>query len=221
MTRLHSVAGSRSFRVLWLLHELNLPVEVIPYAIDDGSLHTPAFKSLSPARRVPVLEHDGQVLCESGAIVQYLCETYPKAGLMPPIGGAERADWLQWLSYSETLGTSIQNLNMQHLFVTDPTLRSVHVMGTETKRLAIALKPIEAALQDRDYLLASGFSAADIMMGFTLQSAFHFVRGDKFRKTHAYMDRLAARDAYQSALTAQGPQHFYDRDFYPLPGEKP
>ena len=216
MTRLHSVAGSRSFRVLWLLHELNIPVEVVPYQIMGPTLHTDAFKALSPARRVPVLEYQGQTWCESGAIVQLLCEAHPEAGLMPAPGSAERGAWLMWLNYAETLTAGIQNLNMQHLFISKDQ-QSVTVMGIETKRLAIAMKSIETAVQDRDTLLPSGFSGADIMMGFTLEAAFHYIHAEKFPKTVAYMQRLAAREAYQSALQAEGPQQFYDRDFYPLP----
>lgn len=217
--RLHSIAGSRSFRTLWLLHELGEEVEVIRYGITDGSLHTEYFKAISPARRVPALEIDGRVLFESGAIVQYLCETRDGHGLMPAPGDPERADWLQWLSYSETLGCHLQNLNMQHLFLPDPAMRSATVMGLETKRLAIALKGVEQALQEHDYLLPSGFSAADIMMGFTLESAAHYVRFDRFPRLSAYRDRIAARPAYHSAQDAEGPQEFYDRDFYELPGE--
>ncbi len=215
--RLHSIAGSRSFRVLWLLFELNEEVEVVRYAITDGSLHTEDFKAISPARRVPALEIDGRVLFESGAIVQYLCETRSGHGLMPAPEDPERADWLMWLHYAETLACHIQNLNMQHLFLPDPATRSATVMELETKRLAIALKGIERALQDGDYLLPSGFSAADIMMGFTLESASRYVRFDRFTAVAAYRDRIAARPAYRSALAAEGAQQFYDRDFYDLP----
>lgn len=215
--RLHSIAGSRSFRVLWLLHELGEEVEVVPYNITDGSLHSDDFKAISPARRSPVLEIDGKVLFESGAIVQYLCETREGHGLMPPPGDPERAEWLMWLHYSETLGTCIQNLNMQHLFLPDPAMRSVAVMGIETKRLAVALKAVEQALQDRDYLLKSGFSAADIMMGFTLDSASRYIRFDRFPMLTAYQARVAERPAYRAAQKAEGEQQFYRRDFYDLP----
>ncbi|WP_322866034.1 glutathione S-transferase family protein [Aquicoccus sp. G2-2] len=84
--RLHSVAGSRSFRVLWLLFEMGIEPEVISYDIARGDLRDPDFLGLSPAGRVPVLEVDGQVLFESGAIVEYLCETRPDAGLAPGPG---------------------------------------------------------------------------------------------------------------------------------------
>lgn len=215
---LHSIAGSRSFRVLWLLHELGESVEVVPYQIMDGSLQQDGFKALSPARRVPTLEIDGRVLIESGATLQYLCETRDGHGLMPPVGSDERADWLQWLHYAETLGGGIQNLNMQHLFLPKPEMRSLTVMGIETKRLAIALKGVEKALADgRDYLLASGFSAADVMMGFTLNAASHYVRFDRLPHLPAYQARLAARPAYQAAQAAEGAQQFYTQDFYELP----
>ena len=75
--RLHSVAGSRSFRVLWLLYEMGLEPELISYDLAKGDLRDPEFLALSPAGRVPVLEIDGQVLFESGAIIEYLCETRP------------------------------------------------------------------------------------------------------------------------------------------------
>jgi len=215
---LHSIAGSRSFRVLWLMHELGEPVEVVPYQIMDGSLQQEGFKALSPARRVPALEIDGRVLIESGATLQYLCETRDGHDLMPAVGSDERAEWLQWLHYAETLGAGIQNLNMQHLFLPKPEMRSLAVMGIETKRLAIALKGVEKALADgRDYLLTSGFSAADVMMGFTLSAARHYVRFDGFPHLSAYQARLEARPAYQSAQAAEGAQQFYTQDFYELP----
>ncbi|MFY0661645.1 MAG: glutathione S-transferase family protein [Shimia sp.] len=215
---LHSIAGSRSFRVNWLLHELGEAVQIVPYQIMDGSLQQPDFKSLSPARRVPALEIDGRVLYESGAIVQYLCETREGHILMPEVASDERADWLQWLHYAETIAAGIQNLNMQHLFLPKDWMKSPTVMGIETKRLAIALKAVESALTDgRDFLLASGFSAADVMMGFTLESASRYVRFDGYSLTTAYLRRIEARPAYKAAQAAEGPQQFYTQDFYDLP----
>lgn len=217
---LHSIAGSRSFRVNWLLHELGETVEIVPYQIMDGSLQQPAFKAMSPARRVPALEIDGRVLYESGAIVQYLCETRGNHNLMPEVANAndERAEWLQWVHYAETIAAGIQNLNMQHLFLPKDWMKSPTVMGIETKRLAIALKAVEGAFSDgRGFLLASGFSAADVMMGFTLESASRYVRFDGYPLTAAYLRRIEARPAYQAAQAAEGEQQFYTQDFYDVP----
>lgn len=214
---LHSVAGSRSFRVLWLLFEMGIEPKVISYDIAKGDLRNPEFLGLSPAGRVPVLEIDGQVLFESGAITQYLCETRPQAELAPGLGEPERAQFLTWLHYAETIGVLIQNLNLQQVFLPDPAMRSPTVIGIEVKRLAIALKPLERVLGEQDFLLKRGFSAADTMMGFTLESARHYVRFDRFPNVAAYQARLESREAYQRALEAEGLQSFYDREFYEVP----
>ena len=215
--RLHSVAGSRSFRVLWLLYEMGIEPEVISYSIAKGDLRSPEFQALSPAGRVPVLEIGGEVLFESGAITEYLCEIHPEAGLAPGPGEPERAQFLTWLHYAETVGTLVQNLNLQQVFLPDPAMRSPVVIGIEVKRLAIALKPLERVFGEQDYLLKRGFSAADTMMGFTLESARHYVHFDRFPALSAYKGRIEARDAYQRALKAEGLQEFYDKEFYEVP----
>ncbi|KAA0914738.1 glutathione S-transferase family protein [Aquicoccus porphyridii] len=215
--RLHSVAGSRSFRVLWLLYEMGLEPEVISYDLAKGELRKPDFQGLSPAGRVPVLEIDGQVLFESGAITEYLCETRSEKGLAPMPGEDERAQYLTWLHYAETIGVLIQNLNLQQVFLPDPAMRSPTVIGIEVKRLAVSLKPLERILAEQDFLLRRGFSAADTMMGFTLESARHYVRFDRFPKLSDYKARIEARPAYQRALEAEGLQQFYDREFYEVP----
>lgn len=215
--RLHSVAGSRSFRVLWLLYEMGLEPEVISYDLAKGELRKPDFQGLSPAGRVPVLEIDGQVLFESGAITEYLCETRSEKGLAPMPGEDERAQYLTWLHYAETIGVLIQNLNLQQVFLPDPAMRSPTVIGIEVKRLAVSLKPLEGILAEQDFLLRRGFSAADTMMGFTLESARHYVRFDRFPKLSDYKARIEARPAYQRALEAEGLQQFYDREFYEVP----
>ena len=111
----------------------------------------------------------------------------------------------------------IQNLNLQQVFLPDPAMRSPTVIGIEVKRLAIALKPLERLFGAQDYLLRRGFSAADTMMGFTLESARHYVRFDRFPALSAYKARIEARPAYQRALAAEGLQAFYDREFYEVP----
>ncbi|MGR3365351.1 MAG: glutathione S-transferase family protein [Maritimibacter harenae] len=217
MIRLHAVPGSRSFRVHWLLAEMGLEPEIENYRIADGSLDTDSYRDVNPAGRVPALEIDGRTLIESGAIIEYLCETRPEHGLAPLPGDAERAEFLVWVHYSETVATCIQNLNLQQVFLPDAAMRSPTVIGIETRRLARSLKPLERHLGGQDFLLASGFSAADIMFGFGVEAAFHYVHAAKFPALSAYSERLAQRPAYQTALAAQGPDTIYRKDFYEVP----
>ncbi|SPH17320.1 Glutathione S-transferase GST-6.0 [Defluviimonas aquaemixtae] len=214
MIRLHHVAFSRSFRVLWLLKEMGLDCELVRYSITDGSLRRPDYLELSPAGRVPALEIDGKVLFESGAITEYLCETRAEHGLGRSPGHAERSTYLEWLHYAETMAHLIANLNLQWVFLRDPSMRSPTLLRIEAKRLANTLKPLEKVLAEQDYLLPSGFSGADTMLGYNFLAAPYFVRFDKFPNLCRYVDRIAARPAYLAARAVDGKQTFYAQDFY-------
>ena len=217
MIRLHHVPFSRSFRVLWLLEELGLDCEIRTYAIRDGSLRSPDFLALSPAGRVPALEINDTVLFESGAILQYLCERHPEAGLAPVPGDAARARFLEIFGFAETMGSLIENLNMQHLFLRDPSQASPTVIKLTTARLAGTLGALEKLLGDGPYLLGDNFTAVDAMMGFNLFAAPYYVKLDPFPGLLAYRDRLEARPAYRAARAKDGTSDFYTQDFYPVP----
>lgn len=218
MIRLHHVPLARSFRVMWLLEEIGRDYEVAYYSIRDGSLRSAEFLSLSPAGRVPVLEHQGAVWFESGAIVQMLCETYPQAGLMPPPGHPERARFLEMVHYAETVGCLLENLNLNLVFLHPPARPSPTVVKLLNARLRAVLAAMEARLSD-DYLLPSGFSAADIIFGYGFELARYYVTLDQYPRLLAYWERLRARPAYGRAKARDGEQDIYARDFYPVPEE--
>lgn len=214
MIRLHHVPFSRSFRILWLLTEMEVDFEVAEYSITDGSLRKPDYLAKSPAGRVPALEIDGITLFESGAITEYLCETRPDHGFGRAPGHPERAAWLEWLHYAETMAHLIANLNLQWVFLRDPAMRSPTLLKMEARRLALTLAPLEAALAGQDYLLPRGFSGADTMLGYNLLAAPHFVRLDPYPAIRAYIDRIALRPGYVAARARDGEQQFYKQDFY-------
>ena len=218
MIRLHHVPLARSLRVLWLLEELGLDYELRYYSIRDGSMRSPEFLTLSPAGRVPVLEHHGAVWVESAAIVQMLCETYPEAGLMPGPGHPERARFLEMLSLSETVGCLLENLNLNQVFLRPPARPSPTVVKLLNARLRAALAAMESRLEG-DYLLPSGFSAADIMFAYGFELARYYVDLDAYPHLMGYWDRLRARPAYRRAKARDGKQDIYAQEFYPVPEE--
>ena len=217
MIRLHHVPFSRSFRVLWLLQEMGLDCEIAEYQIRDGSLRVPAFTDISPAARVPGLEIDGQSLFESGAIVEYLCETRPEHGFGRAAGDPERARYLELMWFAETMANPIEQLNMSHIFLRDPAMASPTVIKLNTARLAGTLKALEAMLGGQEYLLPSGFSAVDAMMGFNLFAAPYYVKLEQLLGLQAYRARLEARPGYIAARARDGAQDFYTKPFYPVP----
>lgn len=222
MIRLHHVQYGRSFRVLWLLEEIGTdvtgPVEVIEHRIGTKEMAESDLKRVSPAVRIPAIEMDGLEMSESGAIVQYLCEVFAP-DLDRPVGHPDRPAFLQWLGYAETQASLIENLNLQMVFLRPPAKPSAVVLKLQVARLRQTLRGMEARMGDRDWLLPSGFSGADIMMGFNLFATPFFVDMSEFPKLQAYWKRINARSAFQRAIEKEGPQRFYAKEFYTVPEE--
>lgn len=217
MITLHHIPYSRSMRIMWLLEEMGLSYNVHTYAITDGSLRTPDYLAKAPSGRVPALEIDQDALFESPAITEYLCEIFPEHGLGRLAGDPERIAFLQWLSFAETQASTLATLNLQMVFLRPPAKPSPVVVKLEVARLRASVKVIEQALGDQDWLLPSGFSAADTMLGFNLFAVPFFIDLEGFPNVRAYIDRIHARPAYQAMMAKEGPQTFYAQEFYPVP----
>ncbi len=214
MITLYHAPQSRSFRVLWLLEEIGAPYRLETLSVFDGTMRAPEHLARSPAGRVPAVEIEGQRIFESGAIIQYLVETRAPH-LAPAPGEAGRADYLQWLHFAETMGAHLANLTQHHIVLREEWMRSPTVMRLEAKRLAICLAA--AVAQARDGWLLPEFSAADIAVGYAVHVAGRFVRLDEVPGARDYLDRLAARPAFQRAQAQDGAAQIYRRDFYPPP----
>ena len=188
MIRLHHCHETRSMRVLWLLNELGVPFELVVHAFGKN-LRNEDYLALSPAGRVPALEIDGMTMFESGAMTEYLCEMFPAAGLGRLPGDPERAEWLTWLHFAETVSQHTAALTQQHVALYEDSMRSPIVMKLEAARLKKCYAAIEARLsgpeQARDYLLDTGFTAADIAVGQAVFMATHFASLDDFPATTA------------------------------------
>ena len=220
MITLHHVQYGRSFRVLWLLEEIGVDrfggLEIIEHRIGTKEMAESDLGRISPAVRIPAISYDGLEMSESGAIVEYLCEMHAP-GLTRLPGDPERAPFLQWVHFAETQASLIENLNLQLVFLRPPAKPSPVVVKLTVARLRQTLRGVETRLADRDWLLPSGFSAADVMMGFNLFAAPYYVPMAEFPRLNAYRERMEARPAYRRAVAREGPQRFYAQDFYPVP----
>jgi glutathione S-transferase len=216
MITLWHVPQARSFRVLWFLHEAGLPHRVNLMSFAGKALRDPAFLAVSPAGRVPAAEIDGRTFFESGAILEWLCETRaPALGRAP--GHPERAPFLEWLHYGETIGQHLAQLTQQHIVLREDWMRSPTVMRLEAMRLTRALAGLERAVAAQDWLLPGGFSAADVQVGYGVHLARRFADLAALPTVAAYAARLEARPAFAAAQAAEGPGDIYLRDRYPVP----
>lgn len=216
MIVLHHCPQTRSMRTLWLLQELDIEFQVHLHAF-DRSLRDPQYLSLSPAGRVPALEIEGERMFETGAITQYLCERFSPDRMGRSAGSPDRMAWLVWVHFAETLSQHTAALTQQHVALREDAMRSPIVMKLEAARVGKCYDAIEARLstpvENRDYLLTSGFSAADISVGQAVYMSRFFVTLDQHPALAEWYARITERESFVKSLPTEG--GIYDKDFYP------
>ncbi|MGR3795152.1 glutathione S-transferase family protein [Vannielia sp. SX4] len=213
MIRLHHCHQTRSMRVLWLLHELAVDFELVVHPFDK-SLRAAGYLALNPAGRVPALEIDGEVWWESGAIVELLCERFADAGLGRAPGEPERAEWLIWVHFAETISQHLAALTQQHIMLYDDTMRSPVVMKLEAARLGKCFEALNRRLEGREYLLDGGFSAADVAAGQAVYMGQRFAPVADYPALAAWWARVSAREAFKASLPPEGADLLYKEEFY-------
>ena len=216
MITLHHCPQTRSMRSLWVLHELGIPFDIALHRFDK-SLRDPDYLNISAAGRVPALEIDGKQVFETGAITQLLCEWFSPDKLGRGLTHPERADWLVWVHFAETISQHTAALTQQHVALREDYMRSPIVMKLEAARVAKCYDALEARLstpiENRDYVLTSGFSAADISVGQAVYMSRYFVTLDKHPSVAEWYERITERASFEKSLPENG--GIYEQDFYP------
>ncbi len=199
MIKLYHAPNTRSVRILWLLKELELPYELerVEFKVPVGAF----FSQATPLGKLPTLEDGDVVMCESGAIVEYILERYGDGRLAPAVGSPERAAFLQWVHFSESTAFPPMGIIVWLSRYREGADHNKSLLADARARASAGLEFLERGLGRNEYLLESGFSAADIMMGFTLVAARLLgVLDDRYPDLQAYTARLEARPALQKSL---------------------
>jgi len=184
-----------------VLRELGLPFTLV--RVDNRTKTTADgddFLAVNPKGYVAALQlDDGRVLTEGPAILQYLADLQPEAGLAPANGTWERARLQEWLNFI----TSEIHAGISPLFNPAlPEAAKAIVRDKLFRRFAV----IETTLQERDHLLDGGFSVADAYL-FTVLGWARFFAIDLcgWPAIAAYMRRIGARASVTAALAAETP----------------
>ena len=203
MITVHHLENSRSQRVLWMLEELGLPYEIKRYERNKATmLAPPELKAVHPLGKSPVLQDGDRTLAETGAIVEYLVER-ADGRLGPPAHRDQALRYRFWLHYAE--GSLMPPLLLKLV------LSRIPLFGKRiTKRIQpmidVHLDYVESELAQRPWFAGDAMTAADIMMSFPLEAARARAGLDASRpRTIAWLDKVHARPAYQTALKKGGP----------------
>ncbi|MDX2276408.1 MAG: glutathione S-transferase family protein [Hyphomonadaceae bacterium] len=202
MIIVHHLLMSRSSRILWLLEELGLPYEVKRYPRDPATqLAPPELKAVHPLGKSPVIERDGKVYAESGAILEYFAETEGGGKLSVAPGDPARADYLFWLHFAE--GSAMLPLLLKIYLDRAGASESPIMKFRVEPEIDNHLSFCDRAMEGKDYFAANRFTVADIQMSFVLDALG--LRGglDRYPNLARVRDVYGARPARQRAL-AQG-----------------
>ena len=202
MLTLHFAPNSRAGRIVWLLEELGLEYNLNRMDFSAKDLKSDEHRARHPLGRVPVLD-DGDVrLWESGAIVDYIIARHTDGALKPPPESPDFPAYLQWFHYCEGMVMPPINAIVVQTLLLPPERRNAEALGQAQRLLTRALAPIDDHLEGKEYLIGS-FSGADVMLGHAcfMSNRLGCVPNDSghLRK---YIDRIAARPAFQKAMNA-------------------
>lgn len=201
---LHHLNASRSFRILWLLEEINQPYELKSYFRDKTTNLAPQeLKNIHPLGKSPVIELNGKVIAESGAIIEILIEKFAPQ-LMPAKDSDSYLDYLQWIHFSESSAMVPYLLNI---------FNSIEVKnGTQLKfldqyahaELDKVFSYLDQQLVGKKFLVGNSLTGADFMIGFVVYGLINSLNiRSKYLNIEQYVKGLENLESWQKAMSIE------------------
>ncbi|WAH51237.1 glutathione S-transferase [Pseudescherichia vulneris] len=216
MIVVHHLNQSRSQRVLWALEELGLPYQIVRYQREKTMMAPEALKKVHPLGKSPVLDDNGTIIAESGAILEHLQETYDTRGQLKPTDTQQKRQYRFWLHYAE--GSLMPLLLMKLVFGSlgkPPVPFGLRTLGKTlgegvqkawlNKQLETHARYIEAQLGSQPWFTGEQPSMADIQMSFPVFALLARGGVDHLPNLQAWKMRVEDRPAWQRAIAQGGP----------------
>lgn len=198
----HHLNNSRSQRVLWLLEELDVDYEIRHYQRDAvTNLAPPELKAVHPLGKSPLLEIDGRVIEESGAIVQVLCERFGNGAWLPPAGSDDALRHLELMHFAE--GSAMTPVLLQ-LYTSRLGAAAAPLQPRIAEQLATHFGYMEQILRPSGHFVGDDWTGADVMLSFPAEVAVIQGAGASLPKLSSFVAAIHARPAWQRAREKGG-----------------
>lgn len=204
MYTLYWAKGSANMVCHAALIEMGVPFKLVEIDVDNGQQKSPEYLKLNPNARLPTLVEDGRVMYESAAILLYLCEKHPQAGLMPPVGSPERARFLQWLFYlTNTPQEALMNWWHADNYLSKSDEQAALKAGAE-QRLARMWTLLDREIAS-PYMLGANCTAIDLFLTMVAHWSRKFAKPARsYPKIGKLMALVEARPSWQKMMTDEG-----------------
>lgn len=198
--RLHCFAQSgNAYKVALMLDLLELDWEPVYVDFFNGGSKTDEFLALNEMGEVPTIEIDGQVLSQSGVILDHLAGKYERFGAQ---NQGEHAEILRWVLFDNHKVSSIIGvLRFLRAFAKQD---EGPVTAFLEKRATGALAVLERRLADRDYVVGNGISIADMSLAGYLYYPVEESRLplDPYPQIQAWLNRIKALPGWRHPYDA-------------------
>ena len=207
MLTIYHVPGTRGVRAIWLCEELALPYTVEAVDFSPEFRASDSWRAMNPVGKVPVLrdsEHsstDDFLMFESGAMVQYILDRYGNGQLQPAAGTPEHGTYLQWCWFAEATFARPLGEIVNHGREFPGAKRIDSVVTEMQNRAQLCAQALGDAMTDRTFILGERFTAADIMLGYTLMLAERFLPQGLPANVVPYWETLSNRPGYKKAVS--------------------
>ncbi len=188
--------NTRDLRVLWTLEEMGLPYEIVGLDHPNHDLDSPAYRALNPFGQIPVIDDDGVVVSESGAILLYLAR---KTGKLMPTDLAGEAQVLRW-SIAALCSVEVPMLTLWFVNLTGGkgSKSSEALHGWSQMRL----EQLDGWFADRQFIATEDFTVADVLMTHVLDAGPNRELVKPYPNVLAYHARCTDRPAWKRTLDA-------------------
>lgn len=211
MITVHHLEQSRSTRILWLLEELDIPYELKVYQRDPETMAAPeSLKQVHPLGKSPVITDESLTIAESGAIIEYILDTYGQ-GRLRPTSGKALLDYRFWLHFAE--GSLMPLLVMTLVLNKTKSARMPFFVKPIARKLvdsllSLFIKPrlfpqldlIEAHLSEHTWFAGDKLSGADMQMLIPLQLVSSQHDLSAYSHINEYLAMVEQLPAYQRAV---------------------
>jgi glutathione S-transferase len=182
---------SRGRTVRWMLEEIGVPyeTEILQYGT---SMKEEPYLSINPMGKVPAIKHNGKVVTEVAAIVCYLADAFPEAGLAPPT--SDRADYYRWIFF---VAGPVEMAFSIRASGWEPPADKQRMFGHGNYDLA--MDTLEKAVAGKQYIAGDKFTAADLLVGAYIGFMIKFNLLDPRPAFTEYLARVTDREAFRRA----------------------
>jgi glutathione S-transferase len=182
---------SRSLGARTLLEELGAPYDLQVLKFSTGEQRAPAYLDINPMGKVPAIRHGGALITEQVAVMLYLGDLFPGAGITPAIDDPRRGPYLRWMVF---YAACFEPAAVDKALKRDGGSAMMSPYGGD---FDLVLQTVTAPLREGAYMLGDRFTVADVLWGVALNWMVLFGIVPESPEVRAYLDRVNERPAFK------------------------